>query len=283
MGKTIITVAPTGSFPTLEDNPNIPMTPQAIADEVYDCWNAGAAIAHIHMRDDNGVGTMNVERFVETVRRIRDRCDIVINCATNGELNATDNTRMAHLQWVRPEMATCCCGTMNWLNKRVFTNHPQFLEKLCRTMLELNIKTEIEIFDVGMVYNSIHYRDMGLLRPPLHYQFMMGFDGGIAATVENLVYLKSIIPPGSTWSALGKHDMRVPIMLATAAMGGHLRVGMEDTIHYIHNKLAESNAQLVTRAADIVRTAGGVVASPDDAREILNLKLAPKQATPLLS
>lgn len=270
--KTIITVAPTGAWPSKKDNPNIPFTPKEIAEDVYECYKAGAAVAHLHMRDDEGKGTMSKGKFEETVTLIREKCNIVINLTTSGDLNATDETRQAHLKSIRPELASYDCGSMNWMHNSLFINHPKFLEELGNTMNEYGVKPEIEIFDAGMVYNSLYYLKKGVLKAPLHYQFVLGAAGGTAATVENLVYLKSLIPEGSTWSALGIGKGHVPIMLAAVAMGGHVRVGMEDNVIFAPKVLAESNAQFVIRAANIIKGAGNEVASPDDAREILGLK-----------
>lgn len=269
--KTIITVATTGAWPKKKDNPNIPMTPQEIADDVYECYKAGAAICHLHMRDDEGSGTMDTAKFEETVDLIKKKCDIVINCTTSGDLNATDESRQAHLKSIRPELASYDCGSMNWMHNSLFINHPKFLEQLGMTMQEYGVKPEIEIFDAGMIYNSLYYLKKGVLKTPLHYQFVLGAAGGSAATVENLVYLKSLLPAGATWGALGIGKQHVPIMLTAVAMGGHLRVGMEDNVYWSAGVLAESNAQLVKRAADIVRIAGNEVATPDDARVILSL------------
>ena len=140
-------------------------------------------------------------------------------------------------------------------------------------MQELGIKPEIEIFDAGMIYNTLYYLEKGVLKAPVHFQFVLGAAGGIAATVENLAFLKNLIPQGQghTWAALGIGKSHVPIMMATLAMGGHLRVGMEDNVMYGLGQLAESNAQLVRRAADFIRLAGNEVATPADAKEILSL------------
>lgn len=272
MSKTIITVAPTGAWPSKKDNPNIPLTPKEIAEDVFECYKAGAAVAHLHMRDDEGKGTMSTAKFEETVALIKEKCDIVLNLTTSGDLNATDETRQAHLKSIRPDMASYDCGSMNWMHNSLFINHPKFLEELGQTMQDYNIKPEIEIFDAGMVYNSLYYLKKGVLQGPLHYQFVLGAAGGTAATIENLVYLKSLIPEGSTWSALGIGKGHVPVMLTAIAMGGHVRVGMEDNVVFAPKVLADSNAQFVTRAANIIREVGNEVASPDDAREILGLK-----------
>lgn len=272
MQKIIITAAVTGAFPTKEHNPNIPLTPQEIAKDVYECWKAGAAIAHLHMRDENGNGTMCKERFKETVELIKNKCDIILNLTTSGDLHATDETRMAHLLELKPEMASYDAGSMNWMNSGVFLNTPPFLEKLGKIMLENGIKPEIEIFDAGMVYNSLYYMEKGVLAEPAHYQFVLGADGGTAATVENLVYLKSLIPKNSTWSALGIGKGHLPIMYAAIALGGHVRVGMEDNVYYGKGKLAKSNAEFVARAGRLIQEANKEVATPDEARTILGLK-----------
>ncbi len=270
--KTIITVAPTGAWPSRHDNPNIPMTPAEIAEDVYDCWQAGAAICHLHMRDDEGKGTMDTTRFIKTVSLIRDKCDIVINCTTSGDLNATDQLRMAHLPVVKPEIASFDCGSMNWMHNSLFINHPAFLEKLGMVMQENDIRPEIEIFDAGMIYNSLYYLDKGVLKEPLYYQLVLGAAGGTTATVENLVYLKGLLPSGAQWSAFGVGKAHIPIMLASLALGGHVRVGMEDNVYFAPRVLAVSNAQLVKRAAEIITAAGKEVAAPNDARNLLKLR-----------
>ena len=272
MNKVIITVAPTGAWPMKENNPNIPLTPREIADDVYECWQAGAGIAHLHMRDDEGKGTMNQEKFRETVGLIREKCDIVLNLTTSGDLHATDETRMAHLIELKPDLASFDAGSMNWMHTSLFLNPPQFLEKLGKTMAENGVKPEIEVFDAGMYYNAEYYIKNGVLSSPAHYQFVLGAAGGTAATVENLVYLKGLLPQDATWSALGIGAGHIPILFATIALGGHVRVGMEDNVVYAKNRLAKSNAEFVERAARLTREANKEVASPSDARAILNLK-----------
>lgn len=271
--KTIITVAPTGAWPTKKDNPNVPITPQEIADSVYEAYQAGASIAHLHMRDDEEKGTMDEARFAETVKLIKDKCDIVINLTTSGDLNATDETRQAHLRSIKPDMASYDCGSMNWMHSGLFINHPNFLEELGQTMIDNNVKPEIEIFDAGMVYNSFHYQKKGVLKGPLHYQFVLGAAGGTTATVENLVYLKSLIPEDATWSALGIGRGHLPILATAIAMGGHVRVGLEDNVIYSKGRLAKSNAELVERAARMIKEAGREVATPAEARKILGLSV----------
>jgi len=273
MSKLIITVAPTGAWPSKKDNPAIPLTPEEIAADVYECYQAGAAVAHLHMRDDEGKGTMSADKFEKTVKLIKEKCNIILNLTTSGDLNATDETRQAHLKRLRPELASYDCGTMNWMNNSVFMNHPKFLEELGMTMQEYGVKPELEIFDAGMLYNSFYYLKKGVLKAPLHYQFVLGAAGGMTATVKNLVFLHGLMPEGNTWSALGIGKGHIPIMMAAIALGGHVRVGMEDNVFYGPNELAKSNAQLVERAGKFIKLAGHEPATPDEAREILGLRV----------
>ena len=276
--KTIITVALTGAWPKKENNPNVPMTPQEIADDIYDCWQAGAAVAHMHMRDDEGNGTMDVNKFRETVTLLREQhpdCDIVLNMTTSGDLHATDETRQIHLKELRPEMGSYDCGSMNWMNSGLFINSPAFLEELGKNMQEWNVKPEIEAFDPGMIGNAAYYVKKGVLTEPVHFQMCMGCANGIPGSTKNLVFMVETmnqLVPGSTWSAFGVGHSAMEIMYATVALGGHIRVGMEDNVMYAKGQLAESNRQFVERAARVIREFGNEVATPDEAREILSLK-----------
>lgn len=274
MDKTIITVAVTGAWPSKKDNSNVPITPAEIAEDVYACYKAGAAIAHLHMRDDNGFGTMDVEKFRETERLIKEKidCDIILNYTTSGDLEATDQTRQQHLKELSPEMASFDCGSMNWAHSTLFLNHPKFLEELGQTMKDNGIKPEIEIFDAGMFYNAQYYIKKSVLEEPLHYQFVLGAAGGTTATVENLVYLKSLLPENCTWSALGIGRGHLPILYATIALGGHIRVGLEDNLLYAKDQLATGNVQFVERAVRLIRDFNKEPATPAEARQILKLK-----------
>lgn len=271
--KVILTVAPTGAWPSKNDTPYIPLQPEAIAQEVIDCWKAGASIAHIHVRDDQDLSSMNFEKFEETVKLIRESgCTIGINLTTSGQLGLSDEERMKHIIALKPDLASYDCGTMNWMHSTIFENSPKFLEKLGLCMQENNIKPEIEIFDAGMVYNAIYYLKKGILKGPLHFQFVLGAAGGMDATVENLIFLKNLIPEGSTWGALGIGKNHLPIMYAAIALGGHVRVGMEDNIYYSKGVLAESNVEFVERVKRLVAEIGKEVATPDEARQILAIQ-----------
>ena len=275
--KTIITVAPTGAWPKKENNPNVPMTPQEIADDVYDCWQAGAAIAHLHMRDDAGNGTMDKEKFKQTVALLREQhpdCDVILNLTTSGDLHATDETRQIHLKELRPEMGSYDCGSMNWLHTSLFLNPPAFLEQLGKNMQEWGVKPEIEAFDPGMIANAAYYLKKGVLVAPLHFQFCMGCANGIPGSMKNLIFMKETMEslcPGSTWSTFGVGRSAMEMLYGAVALGGHIRVGMEDNVLYAKGRLADSNRQFVERAARVIREYGNEVATSDEAREILGL------------
>ncbi|MCM8711244.1 3-keto-5-aminohexanoate cleavage protein [Clostridium sp. SYSU_GA19001] len=271
MDKVIITAALTGALTPKEKVPSIPLTPEEIAEDAFRCYKAGAAVVHLHMRDDEGLGTMDKEKFKKTVALIKEKCDLVINLTTSGDSRATDEERMAHLPEIKPEMASFDAGSFNWMPGGVFMNTPKFLEKLGMVMQENNIKPELEIFDSGMIHITEYYLKKGVLKAPLHYQFVLGVLGGAEATVENLIHLKSKIPADATWSALGIGKDHLPILYAAIALGGHVRVGLEDNIYYAKNRLA-TNEELVQRAARLVYEANKKPATPDEAREILGLK-----------
>ena len=276
--KTIITVATTGAWPKKANNPNVPMTPEEIVEDVYDCWKAGAAIAHLHMRDDEGNGTMDTAKFEKTVTLLREKypdCDIVLNLTTSGDIHADDDIRVAHVQKLRPEMASYDCGSMNWLHSGLFINSPAFLERCGKLFQELNVKPEIEAFDPGMIANAAYYLKKGVLVAPLHFQFCMGCANGIPGSMKNLVFMKETMEqlcPGSTWSCFGVGHCAMEMLYGAVALGGNIRVGMEDNVMYAKGKLADNNRQFVERAARVIREYGNEVATPDEAREILGLK-----------
>jgi len=278
MKKTIITVATTGGFTKRSNNPNVPITPEEIARDVYDCWQAGAAIAHLHMRDENEEGTMSKEKFEETLNILKNDypdCDIVLNLTTSGDLHATDITRQEHLELLRPEMCSYDAGTMNWQHSSLFVNHPDFLRELGKNTIKWDIKPEIEAFDPGMIGNAAYYLKNGFLKGPLYFQFVMGAAGGIEGTTKNLVFMKETMDslcPGSEWSCFGIGKSSMEILYAGIALGGHVRVGMEDNVRYSKDELAKSNRQLVERAVRVVKEFGNKVATPDEAREILGLR-----------
>ena len=277
--KTIITAAVTGAWPKKENNPNVPMTPQEIADDVYACWKAGAAIAHLHMRDDEGNGTMDTAKFEETVNLIHTKypdCDIVLNLTTSGDIHADDEIRVAHVKKLKPEMASYDCGSMNWLNSGLFLNTPKFLTDCGLLFQELGVKPEIEAFDPGMIGNAAYYIKKGVLKTPVHFQFCMGCANGIAGTMKNLIFMKEtadeLVGKGNyTWSCFGVGHSAMEMLYGAVALGGNIRVGMEDNVMYAKGQLAESNVQFIERAVRVIKEYGKEVATPDEARQILGL------------
>ncbi|WP_418472650.1 3-keto-5-aminohexanoate cleavage protein [Eubacterium sp.] len=278
--KTIITAAVTGAWPKKENNPNVPMTPQEIADDVYACWKAGAAIAHLHMRDENGDGTMDTAKFEETVNLIHTKypdCDIILNLTTSGDIHADDEIRVAHVKKLKPEMASYDCGSMNWLHSGLFINSPKFLTDCGLLFQETNTKPEIEAFDPGMIGNAAYYIKKGVLKTPVHFQFCMGCANGIPGTMKNLIFMKEtadeLVGKGNyTWSCFGVGHSAMEMLYGAVALGGGIRVGMEDNVMYAKGQLAESNVQFVERAARVIREYGNEVATPAEAREMLGLK-----------
>ena len=247
--KCIITVAPTGAWPKKENNPNVPMTPEEIAEDVYECWKAGAAVAHLHMRDENGNGIMDPVRFKKTVELIKAHkdCDIVLNLTTSGDIHADDDIRVAHVEELKPEMASYDCGSMNWLNTGLFINSPAFLERCGLSFQEWGVKPEIEAFDPGMIANAAYYIKKGVLKTPVHFQFCMGCANGITGTMKNLVFMKEeaeklVGAQNFTWSCFGVGHSAMEMLYGAVALGGHIRVGMEDNVLFAKGQLAESNA-----------------------------------------
>ena len=277
--KVIITAAVTGAWPKKENNPNVPMTPQEIADDVYACWKAGAAVAHLHMRDDEGNGTMDTAKFEETVNLIHTKypdCDIVLNLTTSGDIHADDEIRVAHVKKLKPEMASYDCGSMNWLNSGLFLNTPKFLTDCGLLFQETNTKPEIEAFDPGMIGNAAYYIKKGVLKTPVHFQFCMGCANGIPGTMKNLIFMKEtadeLVGKGNyTWSCFGVGHSAMEMLYGAVALGGGIRVGMEDNVMYAKGQLAESNVQFIERAVRVIKEYGKEVATPDEARQILGL------------
>jgi uncharacterized protein (DUF849 family) len=274
--KIFITAALTGAWATKEMNENLPITPEEIAEDAYQCWKAGAAIVHLHMRDDEGIGTMDPAKYAETIRLIRahEDCDVIINCTSSGSrVPLTDEQRLIHFQ-ENPEiqMGSYDAGSMNWGCHIVFENSPAFLEKLGKCYLENQIRPELEIFDVGMLGNVNHYVKQGLLEAPLCIQFVLGVLGGMDATVDNLMHLVRLKPEGAKWSAFGIGKAHLPIMYASLALGADgIRVGLEDNLMFSRTEKA-TNVSLVKRAVEVIKHFDKEVATVAETKAILKLK-----------
>jgi 3-keto-5-aminohexanoate cleavage enzyme len=272
MDKLIITVGITGSRITREQTPYIPITPAEIAQSGIEAWKAGASVLHIHVRDPKtGLGTPELSIFREVVDRIRSETDAVLCLTTSGipGRNLPIPDRLQPLA-LHPEFVSFDAGSIN-MGPNVFLNPPDFLETLAKETLQKGIKPELEVFEVGMVYTCLRLLEKGLLRPPLHFQFVLGVPGGMPATAKSLVHLSEIVPEGSTWSVIGIGTGQLPMAMMAMAMGGHVRVGLEDNIYYSRGVLAKSNAQLVERVVRIANEFGREIATPQETRKILKV------------
>lgn len=271
MEKLILTVAPTGAVTSTKDNPNLALHPKEIAASVYESYQAGAAVAHIHVRDDEGGPSMSLDKFREAVELIREKCDIILNLTTSGGrgIPLTDEDRFAHFV-LKPDMCSMDCGSINF-GERIFENSPQFLRKLGAAAIENKVKPEIEVFDTAMIDNALRLMKDGYLAGPLHFQFVLGVRGGMAATPENLLFLLGKIPKESTWSVIGIGKGHLPLATMGIHMGGHVRVGMEDNVLYRKGVLATSNAEFVRRIVRLADEFERPVATVAEAREILQL------------
>ncbi len=273
MEKLIITAAITGSRITRGITPHIPLSPKEIVQSSYECWQAGASIVHIHVRDpDTGSGTQDVEIFRQVVEPLREKTDLILCLTTSGipGKNLPTEDRIAPVD-LKPELASFDAGSIN-LGGTVFINSPEFLDRAAEKMREQGVKPEIEIFDLGMIITSLRMRDQGKLDDPLHFQFVMGTPWGAPATPKSLLHLHDHIPHNSTWSVIGIGKGHLPMSMMALCMGGHVRVGLEDNIYYSQGVLAESNAQFVERIVRISREYGREIATPGEAREILSIR-----------
>ncbi|GAB4286522.1 MAG: 3-keto-5-aminohexanoate cleavage protein [Deferrisomatales bacterium] len=277
MTPLIVTAAITGSRTPREKCPHIPILPEEIALSAAEAVRAGASVVHLHVRDPaTGLGTQDEDLYRQVLGRLaREGVDPVVCLTTSGipGRNLTYEARFLPLR-LRPELASFDAGSLN-VGDGVFLNPPEFLEELARRMRQVGVKPELEIFDGGMVGTCLRLRDRGLLDPPLHFQFVLGVPGGAPATPKALLHLVESIPEGSTWSSIGVGAGHLPVLLTTLALGGHVRVGLEDNIYYHKGEVARSNAQLVERAVRLAAEVGRPVATPAQAREILGLAPTP--------
>lgn len=270
--KVIVTAALTGAVTTKKDNPNLPTQPNEIAEAAIRCWEEGAAVIHIHVRDDDDSPSMGFDKFEETVGLIRKaKCPAILNLTSSGGQGFSWEDRIRPFKELKPEMASYDAGTMNWLNSVVFMNEPKFLELCGREMIDANVKPEIEIFDVGMLNNAKYYIKNDFIKSPPHFQLCLGAPGGMEATTENLLYLVNHLPENCTWGAFGIGRGANEITLAALALGGNIRVGLEDNVFYNARVLAESNHQFIGRIRRVASEFGRELATTEEAREILGL------------
>ena len=272
MDKLIINAAITGSRNLRDIAPYIPYTPEEIVQSSIECWNAGAAVVHIHVRDpETGLGAQDPELFRQVVEPLREQTDVIVNLTTSGiagrNLPMADRLKSLEL---KPELASFDAGSIN-LGGGVFINPPDFLDLAASEMIRLSVKPEIEVFDSGMITTALAMKAKGQLTDPLYFQFVLGTPSGAVATPKSLLHLTEMIPDGSIWSVTGMGKAHLPMSMMALIMGGHIRLGMEDNLYYERGILARRNAQFVERIVRIAESYGREIASPDDARKILGL------------
>ncbi|MBS4537087.1 3-keto-5-aminohexanoate cleavage protein [Clostridium sp. D2Q-11] len=270
MEKLIITAALTGAEVTREYQPNLPLTPDEIAEAAYEAYKAGASIVHIHARDEEGNPTQDYNVYKEIKEKIEAKCPVIFQPSTGGAVWHSPEERLQPVE-LSPEMATLSAGTCNF-GPDVFMNTEEYMEKFAKRMQELNVKPEIEVFERGMINNALKLAKKGLVNTPLHFDFVMGVPGAITGEIRDLLYLVESIPSDATWTVAGIGRYQLPLATTAISLGGHVRVGFEDNVYYKKGELAKSNAQLVERIVRLANELGREVATPDEARKILNIK-----------
>jgi uncharacterized protein (DUF849 family) len=286
MDNVIITVAVVGSAPTREQSSYLPITPREIAEAVIEAHKAGAGIAHIHVRDpETGNASNDVACFTEVVERIRGECDIILNLSTGqggGLYIGQDGIaimdgiqsaerRVEHVLKLKPELCSLDIGTMNF-GIGVFANTQPIVDRMAELIKEAGVKPEVELFDVGHIEIANRLMEMGLIEARPHFQLCMGTAGGCAATPKNAIHFAECLPSDCTWSIFGVARYQFPMIAMGVLLDGHVRVGFEDNLYIEKGVKAKSNAELVSRSADIIMSLNKSVASADEARVILGLK-----------
>ncbi len=273
MEKLIITVAPTGSVPRKKDTTYVPVTPDEIAETAYLCEQEGASVIHVHCRDQNESPISDYHVFKETVEKIRKRTHLIVMVSTSGVACKSDDERAQPLK-TKPEMASLTTGSLNFAGRRpstVYVNTWETVTFLARKMLEADIKPEIEAFDVGFISQGVKLVEQGLVKEPPHFQLVMGVDGGIPATTDNLLHMIRQLPSNATFTVAGVGRWQLNMTAVSIVAGGHVRVGLEDNIYLAKGRLAP-NEEFVARARRLAENLQRKVATADEARVILQLK-----------
>jgi uncharacterized protein (DUF849 family) len=271
---TLITVAPTGAEVAKADVPALPVTIDELVATAKECESVGASVIHVHIRDDEAKPTLDLGRLRATVAALRDNTDLIVQLSSGGAVTDPESARLAVLD-AEPEMASCTMGTVNF-GDDVFLNRWEFIVDLHTRMQERGIVPEYEIFDLGHLTSLVRLLDKHGLPAGghVHVDLVMGVPGGMPGTTEALVACTAALkelPEGTTFSATGIGRTTLPVLLASLSAGGHLRVGMEDTITYAKGQPVESNGQLVARAAGFARLAQRPPLTPTDARAMLGV------------
>lgn len=272
MDKLIITAAICGAEVTKEQNPAVPYTVEEIVREAKSAVDAGAAIVHLHVREDDGTPTQSKERFKQCIDAIYKECpDVILIPSTGGAVGMTAEERLQPTE-LFPEMATLDCGTCNF-GDEVFENTMPMMRAFGKRMLENNIKPEYECFEMGHLDTILTMARKGLVpAEPMQFNFVLGVAGCTPATVDNLCWMVKSIPAGSTWTATGIGRHAFTLAAPAIVMGGNVRVGFEDNLYLSKGVLARSNGELVEKVVRLSRELGRDIASSAEARQILGLK-----------
>jgi uncharacterized protein (DUF849 family) len=268
----IITVAPTGPLTTRQNHPGLPVTPRQIGEAVAEAAAAGASVAHIHARDGSERPTADPEVYSEITREIRSRCDIVVQASTGVGLDVSceDRLKIISSDLLEVTMATLNPASMTF-GKGTFSNPPSFVEELALLMRGRGIQPELEVYDFGHLPLCLDLVERGLVDGPLQFSFVMGVRGGMPGDPALLPALVSMLPERAIWQAIGIGRSQLPLSFAALALGGNLRVGYEDNVYFRKGQLANSNAQFVSRAVELVNAVGREVATPAYVRERLGV------------
>ena len=271
----IITVAITGAVPKKEDNAAVPVTPPEQIESTHEAYEAGASLVHIHVRNADQSPGSDPEKFAEVQEGVKKHCPRMIIQFSTGGRGRELHLRGAMLG-LRPDMASLATGSVNFPTS-IYENPPQFVDELAQSMIDFNIKPEIEIFDVAMLYNAANLAKRKLLKLPAHVQFVLGIPNALPARRKLLEFLISELEevmPGATWTAAGIGRHQFEVNQWCLELGGHCRTGLEDNIKYDRDRLASSNAELVAKVVDVADQFNRRPASSNEARQLLGLKLA---------
>ncbi len=269
MDELLITAAVDGAETMREHNPNVPYTPEEIAEEAVRCREHGASMVHVHGRKDDGTPTQDRETFRQILETIRERSDILVQFSTGGAVGMDVEERIEALD-LKPDMATLTTGTVNF-GDDVFMNSWSTIQTIAKRLKQYGIRPEVEIFDTGMVDTALRLLDMGLLEEPIHFDFVLGVPGGMGGRPENLDFLLSMIPDGSTWSVAGIGRWELPLAYRAIELGGHVRVGLEDNIYVAKGQLAKGSWELVDKVAERAEECGRPLHTPTSAAQMLQI------------
>jgi uncharacterized protein (DUF849 family) len=268
---TLITVAPTGAEVDKSAVPALPVTLEELVTTAKECQVAGAAVIHVHIRDADAKPTLDIGRLTETVRALRESTDLIVQLSTGGAVTDSFERRLAVLD-AGPDACSLTCGTVNF-GDDVFMNPWGFMTELYAKTQSLGVVPEFELFDFGHI--AALHRLLSEFGPPagghVHCDLVMGVPGGMPGNAATLVHAVAALPPGASWSATGIGRTSLPVLFAAVAAGGHLRVGMEDTVTFARGRPVASNAELVERAAGVAALAQRPAMTPAVARELLGV------------